>query len=71
MTYTDTEKCDVLRAVAAELRGPNASPEAERLAATIQRTSDLYDPAEQTSPKEIYLNMRTIFQVAEDGTRED
>ena len=63
----DEEKRAVLRAVAADLRGEDASPEAERLAATVQRVSDLYDPAEETSPKEIYLNMRTIFQISEQG----
>lgn len=64
---SDDAKREVLRAVAAELRGPDASPEAERIAATVQRVSDLYDPAEDTSPEAIYRNMRTIFQVVEQG----
>lgn len=65
--YPDEEKRRVLRAVAADLRGPEASAEAERIAATVQRVSDLYDPAEETSPRDIYLNMRTIFRIAEKG----
>ena len=64
-TYSDQEKRAVLRAVASELRGPEASAEAERVAATVQRVSDLYDPDESTTPEEIYHNMRTIFQVVE------
>jgi hypothetical protein len=67
MPYTDEEKRAVLRDVAAELRGEDASPEAERVAATVQRVSDLYDPEEDTSPAEIYRNMRTIFRVVERG----
>ncbi len=66
-TFGDDEKREILRAVARELRGPEASPEAERVAATVQRVSDLYDPAEETSPEDIYRNMRTIFQVVEQG----
>ena len=69
--WTDDQKRSALRAVAADLRGPEAGAEAERLAATVQRVSDLYDTAEETSPKEIYLNMRTLFQVAESGGRDE
>lgn len=69
MTYTDEEKREVLRAVAADLRGPDASSEAERLGATIMRTSDLYDESAETSPEDIYHNMRTILQIAELGGR--
>lgn len=68
--WTDDQKRAMLRAVAADLRGAEASSEAERLAATVQRVSDLYDPEEATSPEEIYLNMRTIFQVADSGGRD-
>lgn len=69
--WTEDQKRSVLRAVAADLRGQDANAEAERLAATLQRVSDLYDPGEDTSPTEIYQNMRTIFQVAESGGRDE
>lgn len=49
MGYSAAEKRAVLRAVAADLRGPGADSEAEQLAATLQRVSDLYDPAEERS----------------------
>jgi len=67
MPYSDEEKRAVLRAVAAELRGPEASPESERVAATVQRVSDLYEPEADTAPEDIYRNMRTIFRVVERG----
>lgn len=67
MSYSDEEKRAVLRSVAKELREEAGSPEAERIAATVQRVSDLYDPTEDTSPAEIYRNMRTIFRVVEQG----
>ncbi|MFB6081725.1 MAG: hypothetical protein ABEJ67_02780 [Halanaeroarchaeum sp.] len=70
MPYTDDQKRDVLRAVAADLRGPDASTEAEKLAATVMRVSDLYDESESTSARDIYLNMRTIMEVAERGGRD-
>lgn len=67
MSYSDEKKRAVLRSVATELREEAGSPEAERIAATVQRVSDLYDPDEDTSPAEIYRNMRTIFRVVEQG----
>jgi len=70
MAYTDEEKRDVLRAVAADLRGPDASTEAEKLAATVMRVSDCYDPEEDTSPRDVYRNMRTIMEIAERGGRD-
>ncbi|MFB6124428.1 MAG: hypothetical protein ABEJ59_00530 [Halanaeroarchaeum sp.] len=70
MTLTDEEKRDALRAVAADLRGPDASTEAEKLSATVMRVADLYDEAESTSPRDIYLNMRTIMEIAERGGRD-
>ncbi|MFW5919826.1 MAG: hypothetical protein ACOCSF_06505 [Halanaeroarchaeum sp.] len=70
MTSTDEEKRDVLREVAADLRGSDASSEAEKLAATLVRVSDLYDDGPETSPVEIYQNMRTIMQIAEQGGRD-
>ncbi|MFB6093416.1 MAG: hypothetical protein ABEJ77_00545 [Halanaeroarchaeum sp.] len=66
----DERKRTVLREVAADLRGPDASSASEKLAATIVRASDLYDPAADTSPEEIYRNMRVIFEIEERGGRD-
>jgi len=33
----------------------------------IYRVSDLYDPDEDTSPEEIYLNMRHIMNIKAQG----
>ncbi|MFC7165634.1 hypothetical protein [Halospeciosus flavus] len=65
-TFDDETKRDVLRAVADDLRDEGSS-EAEKLAATVHRVSDLYDPDEETDPQEIYLNMRNILQISEQG----
>ncbi|MEE6210481.1 hypothetical protein U3A55_09955 [Salarchaeum sp. III] len=62
---TDDEKRDVLRDVASDLR--DESDEGEKIAALLQRVSDLYDEDEDTTPQEIYLNMRNILQVSEQG----
>ena len=69
MSYSDEEKREVLRAVAADLRGPDASSEAEKLAATVMRVSDLYDESADTDARDVYLNMRTIMQIAARGGR--
>lgn len=64
----DDTKCDVLRAVADDLRAHEEhATEAERLAAVVHRVSDLYDEAEETDPQHIYLNMRNILQISEQG----
>jgi hypothetical protein len=70
MSDTDEAKRDVLREVAADLRGPDANTEAEKLAATVMRVSDLYDEETETTPTEIYQNMRTIMEISEHGGRE-
>lgn len=54
-----------LRQIADELRGD--SSESRQLAAILYRVSDLYDPDEDTSPEEIYLNARNIMQVKANG----
>lgn len=64
--FTDDQKRAVLRAVADDLRAEGSS-EGEKLAATVHRVSDLYDPDEDTDPQEIYLNMRNILQISEQG----
>ena len=61
----DAERRTLLRAVAEEVRGE--SSESKQLAAVLYRVSDLYDPDEDTSPEEIYLNVRNIMRVKERG----
>jgi hypothetical protein len=55
----------VLRDIAEDVRGE--SSESEQLAAVLYRVSDLYDPGEETTPEEIYRNVRTILQVKQRG----
>lgn len=64
--FDDTEKRDALRAVADELR-EEESEEAERIAALVHRVSDIYDDSEDTDPQHVYLNMRNILQISEQG----
>ncbi|MFC7098689.1 hypothetical protein [Halobaculum marinum] len=61
---------EFLRAVAEDVRGE--SSESKQLSAILYRVSDLYDPDEDTSPEEIYLNVRRIMQIKARGglTRE-
>jgi hypothetical protein len=71
MDDSAAEKRAVLRAVAADLRGPAATAEAEQLAATLQRVSDLYDPAEDRQPEGIFRDMARIFRAVQAGEAED
>jgi len=64
--FDDTEKRDVLREVADELR-EEGTEEAERIAATVHRVSDIYDDAEDVDAQHVYLNMRNILQISEQG----
>ncbi len=61
----DDEVRAFLREVAADVRGD--SSESKQLSAVLYRVSDLYDPDEQTSPEEIYLNVRHIMRIKEQG----
>jgi hypothetical protein len=61
----DDEVRAFLREVAADVRGD--SSESKQLSAILYRVSDLYDPDEQTSPEEIYLNVRHIMRIKEQG----
>jgi hypothetical protein len=54
-----------LREIAGDVRGD--SSESKQLSAILYRVSDLYDPDEQTSPEEIYLNVRHIMRIKEQG----
>ncbi len=61
----DDEVREFLRGVADDVRGETS--ESKQLAAVVYRVSDLYDPGEDTSPEEIYRNVRHIMQVKERG----
>ena len=62
---TDPERREFLREVAADVRGD--SSESKQLSAILYRVSDLYDADEDTSPEEIYLNVRHIMSIKEQG----
>ena len=61
----DPETRDFLRDVADELRGE--SGESQQVAAMVYRVSDVYDEDEDTDPRDVYVNMRTILRVKERG----
>ena len=61
----DPERVAFLREIADDVRGE--SSESELVAAILYRVSDLYDPEEETTPEDIYLNMRNILRVKERG----
>jgi cell pole-organizing protein PopZ len=63
----DTEKRELLREVAEEVRARDDSSEASQVAAFLYRVSDLYKAGEETSPAEIYLNMRHIMDIKAQG----
>jgi hypothetical protein len=57
------ERAKTLRDVADDIRGE--SSESKLVAAMLYRVSDLYDPDEETSPRDIYVNMREILRTKE------
>jgi hypothetical protein len=61
----DPERVALLREIAEDIRGE--SSESEQIAAMLYRVSDIYDPDEETSPAEIYRNVRNILDVKERG----
>jgi hypothetical protein len=65
-SFDDAEKRDTLRDVAKDLRDQE-SEEAERVAAIIHRVSDIYDDGEDIDAQHVYLNMRNILQISEQG----
>ncbi|ELZ34924.1 hypothetical protein C474_01147 [Halogeometricum pallidum JCM 14848] len=62
---SDADRRELLREVAEDVYGE--SSESRQLSAVLYRVSDLYDPAEDTSPEEIYLNVRHIMDIKERG----
>ncbi|WP_394326104.1 hypothetical protein [Haloprofundus marisrubri] len=61
----DEERVRVLREIAEDVYGD--SSESRQLSAILYRVSDLYDDAGDTSPEEIYLNVRHIMNIKEQG----
>ncbi|WP_137283257.1 hypothetical protein [Halorussus salinisoli] len=59
----DVERAKTLREIAEDIRGE--SSESKMVAAILYRISDLYDPDEETSPRDIYVNMREIIRTKE------
>jgi hypothetical protein len=66
----DPEKTAFLREIADEIRdgGDNTDGTSdEQIAAILYRVSDLYDSNEETTIQDIYLNMRYILGIKEQG----
>ena len=63
----DETKREFLRRVGDEIRARDDSSEADQVAAFVYRVSDLYDPDEDASPAEIYLNVRHIMDIKAKG----
>jgi hypothetical protein len=61
----DPERVERLREVADDVRGETS--ESKQLANVLYRTSDLYDPDEETTPEEIVRNVKYILEVTERG----
>ncbi|WP_224268686.1 hypothetical protein [Haloprofundus salinisoli] len=61
----DDERVRALRKIAEDVYGE--SSESRQLSAVLYRVSDLYDPDGDTSPEEIYLNVRHIMNIKEQG----
>ena len=57
------ERAAVLREIAEDVRGE--SSESEQLANVLYRTSDIYDPDEDTTPEEVMQNVKFILEVKE------
>ena len=57
------ERAKSLRDIADDIR--DESSESKLIAAILYRISDLYDPDEETSPRDIYVNMREILRTKE------
>ncbi|WP_327051500.1 hypothetical protein [Halomicrococcus gelatinilyticus] len=60
----DPERAATLRDIADDVRGD--SSESKQVAALLYRVSDLYDAEEETTPRDIYVNMREILRTKEE-----
>ncbi|WP_458187345.1 hypothetical protein [Haladaptatus sp. NG-WS-4] len=56
----DEDRMETLREIADDIRGE--SSESKLLAAILYRVSDLFDPDEETTTRDIYVNMREIIR---------
>jgi len=63
----DPERVATLREIADDIRGENS--ESKLVAAMLYRVSDLFDPDEETSPRDIYVNMREILRTKDAGDK--
>ncbi|KAB1193928.1 hypothetical protein GJR96_10950 [Haloferax sp. MBLA0076] len=61
----DPEKMAFIREIADDVYGD--SSESRQVSAILYRVSDLYDPDGDTSPEEIYLNVRHIMDIKAQG----
>lgn len=61
----DEERMETLRDIADDIRGE--SSESKLVAAMLYRVSDLFDPNEETTPRDIFRNMRTIIRTKDAG----
>ncbi|WP_227131114.1 hypothetical protein [Halorubellus salinus] len=61
----DPERAALLREIADDVRGDTS--ESEQLANVLYRTSDIYDPDEDTTPEEVMQNVKFILEVKERG----
>ncbi|KAB1198827.1 MULTISPECIES: hypothetical protein [Haloferax] len=61
----DSEKVAFLREIADDIYGD--SSESRQVSAILYRVSDLYDADGDTSPEEIYLNVRHIMDIKSQG----
>ncbi|SEL62149.1 hypothetical protein [Haloferax larsenii] len=62
---SDSEKVEFIREIAEDIYGE--SSESRQVSAILYRVSDLYDPEGDTSPEEIYLNVRHIMDIKAQG----
>lgn len=60
---SNPERVAVLREIADDIRGETS--ESEQLANVLYRTSDIYDPEEDTTPEDVMRNMKFILEVKE------
>lgn len=60
---SNVERAKTLREIAEDIRDEGS--ESKMVAAILYRISDLYDPDEETTPRDIYLNMREIIRTRE------
>jgi hypothetical protein len=61
----DPERVATLREIADDVRGETT--ESEQVANLLYRVSDIYDDDEDTDPRDVYVNMKQILRVKEQG----